>query len=635
MSLVNKLRLGFLVLTCVLFSAQALTYVALTEIEQAQAQQSQVIVPRMIALKEISNDAARLATATQQLALQTDRTQLTQPLRSFSTTNALFQKRFGALRTDFPDIDLGQAQDAAARIGRLVALVEDDSRSLSDIEPSARTLFGGLDAAVLGIRLGLSDLMTETRLAAGAPNAPLESIQILRRLFVAESLAQEIESNVTGLKNARDAEELRQQGALLRINLNSMSQTIARSARLRENKAVTLAVVNASDVILQEHVLDIFAEQIERSTRLEANLISLVAELSSLQQNLIELVVASRSDVETSFDGLTSRVSGYVTILAISSIAALVFSLGFLLFVVERQIALRLKSVANGASRIEAGDLDRPIALKGRDEIALIGQSLERLREISLKQQTIEADLVRARQSAESLAKAKTEFLAMMSHEIRTPLNAITGMFELIERSDIPARQKLRAEKGKEAAEQLFQLLSKILNASRIEAGSMEIFLERVRIADLASFAKEALTGRISSAHKGLTCEVNIDTDVAEIESDATLLRQVISNLVDNAVRFTKAGAISITFRDGSAPGVMAIDVTDTGIGLTDEAIAFIFQPFRQVDSSMRRKSGGSGLGLSISQNIAKLLNGELSVESTVGQGTTFTLAVPLRPDEG
>ncbi|TKD13715.1 response regulator [Rhodobacter capsulatus] len=238
----------------------------------------------------------------------------------------------------------------------------------------------------------------------------------------------------------------------------------------------------------------------------------------------------------------------------------------------------------------------------------------------------------RAREEAEALARAKTDFLATMSHEIRTPIHSIGGIVELLRQDALPPRAAGYVEAIDRSARVLTSIVSEILDYSRIEAGGM--MLERV---DFPLAEVTAEVGRVIEplvARKpGLLLHVDCPQALPCVSGDPAKLRQILLNLAGNAVKFTEAGAVVIGLDLISrTPGrVLArFSVRDTGPGIAPERLEQIFRPFTQSDSSIERKHGGTGLGLAISRRLAEMMGAELTVESHPGEGSCFRLVVPL-----
>jgi signal transduction histidine kinase/FixJ family two-component response regulator len=248
-------------------------------------------------------------------------------------------------------------------------------------------------------------------------------------------------------------------------------------------------------------------------------------------------------------------------------------------------------------------------------------------------QKKIEADLVESREKAEAANRAKSAFLANMSHEIRTPLNGVLGMLQALEDTDLSAGQRQSLTAAVSAAKGLTQLLKDILDLSRVESGTLELAV--------CAFTPESLAASIeglflpTARDKGLTLSCRIAPGTpAHLEGDEARIRQILFNLLGNALKFTDAGGVVVSMeplrREGRTVQLL-FTVADTGIGIPDAVMDVLCEPFTQAQDAGKQRPHGVGLGLSIVKKLVRLLDGEMAIESEEGRGTTVYLSLPLR----
>ena len=284
---------------------------------------------------------------------------------------------------------------------------------------------------------------------------------------------------------------------------------------------------------------------------------------------------------------------------------------------------------ADGARFYEPA-LSALVDRRGRD----IGR-LVTLRDVTDRGRVMQ-ELARARDAAEALARAKSEFLATVSHEIRTPMNGVVGMTALLADTPLDDEQREYVDVIRRSGEQLLAIINDILDFSKLEAGRLTV--EAIPFAPRAAVAEVLDLLRPQAEAKGLSLELAATAAVpAQCLGDPTRVRQIVSNLVGNAIKFTPAGSIGVQL-DAAPPAHggqrLRLTVSDTGIGIPPERLEGLFQPFSQVDASTARHYGGTGLGLAISRRLAELMGGAITAASEPGRGSTFAVEWQVRTVE-
>jgi PAS domain S-box-containing protein len=244
----------------------------------------------------------------------------------------------------------------------------------------------------------------------------------------------------------------------------------------------------------------------------------------------------------------------------------------------------------------------------------------------------VEAELQQAKTAAESASLIKSDFLASMSHEIRTPMNAIMGIADLLAKTALSPEQDKYVQIFRRAGDNLLNLINDILDLSKVEASQLELERTGFSLNDHLEKVTEMVAARAHEKGLALVCEIapNVPTDLF---GDPTRLRQVLLNLLGNAIKFTQSGEVSLRVEpdtESSIPTALRFTISDTGIGISGEKLGQVFERFTQADSSTTRRFGGSGLGLTISKRLVELMGGRIWVESEVGVGSLFAFSVPL-----
>jgi signal transduction histidine kinase len=365
---------------------------------------------------------------------------------------------------------------------------------------------------------------------------------------------------------------------------------------------------------------------LRRQDRLDNEITSRVGQLVSGQQERMDRLRESVAD--------TNRRSLVLT--SVFAIVAVVFAL-LCGFVISWSFILPVREAQAFLDKVAAGNLGARIDVPNRDEFGTLAERMNHmsaeLQRFDGEQRHAAAELGRLNLQLAQASKAKSEFLANMSHELRTPMNAILGFTEMLIDGlygDIPEALKEPLTDIQLNGRHLLRLINDVLDLSKIEAGRMQLALDDYSVREIIDIVQVSL--RSLAAEKGLAFAVSVPPDLPVARGDNGRLTQCLMNLAGNAIKFTREGTVEIGVALTGAE--LLFHVTDTGIGIPPEELENVFAEFRQVDTTVTREFGGTGLGLSITRRFVEMHGGRIWVESTLGHGSTFYFAIPLRVGE-
>lgn len=386
-------------------------------------------------------------------------------------------------------------------------------------------------------------------------------------------------------KNVADRSKFKNMTALA----NSYRNTFSKSVQANRNYLSLVNVVMAGDAI----------------------------EFSTLANSLREHSLTQLKQIKRDAHKTVSMTESILNVLALMVVTYIVALSAFF----HLQITRAIKRLTNSFTHFLDGDLEAPIYdIKRRDEIGILAKAANKFRELS-------KDLSEAKQSAEKTTKVKSEFLANMSHEIRTPMNGILGMARQLSRTTLTPEQNKMLHLIKSSGASLLVIINDILDLSKIEASKIELESEPVDLSYLLEELKHLFQEQADNKNIQLYISTTPEVEKLSFLADETRLKQVLINLLGNAVKFTERGSVSLTVNIheiGLDEVKLSFNVSDTGIGIASEHLSTLFEAFSQADTSITRRFGGTGLGLTISNKLLNLMEAPLKVESVLGEGSHF-----------
>jgi signal transduction histidine kinase len=419
------------------------------------------------------------------------------------------------------------------------------------------------------------------------------------------------------------------------MRFQTVTETVLRNLDLAPGEEVYIVDTNGV-VIAHRNPSFVLKETVYALPEADGRNVGLTGEDVVLAKNTIQvenLTLTAISEVQ--YSKAIGLATDLVSISAIITVVTLVIATIIVVWVVSRTVA-PITKLSRVAQAIQAGDFSQKSDLNRKDEIGqfavafnAMSQAIQQ-RETNLREQADQLRIATAK--AREAARVKGEFLANVSHELRTPLNAIIGFSDMLlagMSGPLNEKQQHKMTRLKENGIRLLSLINDLLDLTRIEAGRLEM-VEK-------PFSPQLLAERLSAQMESLAVESKLKFDTfvdpslpQEIVGDQKRVEQVVVNLLSNAFKFTQEGSVTLSINANLGEQTWSVEVADTGIGIPPHAVNVIFEEFRQLDGSYSRAYKGSGLGLAITRNLVRMMGGKISVKSTLGTGSTFTVVLPL-----
>ncbi|NOH61388.1 TMAO reductase system sensor histidine kinase/response regulator TorS [Vibrio sp. RE88] len=686
-SIGRKLLFAFLAMALLVLISALIGVFGFSSVAKTERNVVNSAIPSMIEARQVSELSSRIISSVQTLSNSKSELQRQKSGKElFSQLESLLQhiKQLGSDSFDSKllstlEADVQTVIDTLVELGIVVEkklLLEKELGSrtgelreqASELEQLTRTQVSNTSTIAIANVTHIYDLIEKARTqqAYQALDTLVEvDLDLAERLHELHLLAFKMLNHIEEARTISDIDRIH----TVREEFVSNLEIMKRRVRAVEDPTRSIQMTELLEQLEKgEVVFDVLHQRYQNERASQQLMQDTLIQFSTLNTTVNKLVDDSNQATTRAVDKLKTTLDYAQLSLTIITVLGMLIVILIVWKVVYVSVLKRLAEYSSALSSIAQGQLKVDITVKGNDELAHMGQAIitarntaqslkvvaeseakakrelqehkehleelvtERTHQLQDTNKRLNHEVLnhaKARRQAEQASRAKTAFLATMSHEIRTPMNGVLGTARLLKENGLNSKQGHFVDVINRSGTTLLAILNDVLDYSKIEAGHLEIRPVDFNLFDMVEDVKQLLDGR--AKEKGIEISTLIESDVSQfLYGDVTRISQVLTNLVGNAVKFTEQGHIDIyVTHDPDQDGQVLFEVSDTGIGISQEEQETLFDAFTQASGGMSSK-GGTGLGLAISKRIVEAMGGALLLESEVGQGSRFSFSVPL-----